>query len=156
MWPSTNNIIKGKVMASLSLNYGESSKFVFARGSFVHQKWTNYSLTNLLSGLCKFVWIIDPFVIRSSPHPEFQDVTLPSKCCELKNVPNSLSFCCFHLRIKSWVYQRVWGASHWFCNSSLEEKLSFAINFYNSKLSFATILIIFNYKNQLHLQQFFF
>jgi len=36
----------------------------------MHQKCSNYALTNLLFGLCKFMWIIDLFVICFSPHPE--------------------------------------------------------------------------------------
>jgi hypothetical protein len=40
-----------------------------ARDSSVHQKCSNYTLTNLLFGLCKSVWIIDSFVICPSPHP---------------------------------------------------------------------------------------
>jgi hypothetical protein len=49
---------------------GESCEFVFTYGSSMHQKCSNYALTNLLFGLCKSVWIIDPFVICLSPHPE--------------------------------------------------------------------------------------
>jgi len=36
----------------------------------VHQKCFNYTLTNLLFGFCKFVWIIDPLVTHPSPHPK--------------------------------------------------------------------------------------
>jgi hypothetical protein len=32
---------------------GESYEFVFARGSSMHQKCSNYALTNSLFGLCK-------------------------------------------------------------------------------------------------------
>jgi hypothetical protein len=48
----------GKVMVSPKSGYGEfceSCEFVFAHGSFVHQKCSNYALTNLLFGLCKYV-----------------------------------------------------------------------------------------------------
>jgi hypothetical protein len=48
----------------------ESCEFVFVRGLFVHQKCFNYTLTNLLFGLCKFMWIIDPLVTCCSPHPK--------------------------------------------------------------------------------------
>jgi hypothetical protein len=34
----------------------------------VHQKCSNYASTNLLFGLCRFVWIIDSLVTRPSPH----------------------------------------------------------------------------------------
>jgi hypothetical protein len=37
---------------------------------FMHQRWSNYALTNLLFGLYKFVWVIDLLVNLPSPHPE--------------------------------------------------------------------------------------
>jgi hypothetical protein len=43
---------------------------MFAHGSSVHQKWSNYTLTNLLFGLCRFVWIFDPLITRLNPHPK--------------------------------------------------------------------------------------
>jgi hypothetical protein len=52
-WPSTKNIIKGKVVASPSPTRGESCELMFAHGSSVHQKWSNYALTNLLFDLCR-------------------------------------------------------------------------------------------------------
>ncbi len=33
------------------------------------KKCSNYALTNLLFGLCKFLWIIDLLVTHPSPHP---------------------------------------------------------------------------------------
>jgi len=36
----------------------------------VHQKCSNYALTNLLFGLCRSMWIIDLLVILFSPYPE--------------------------------------------------------------------------------------
>jgi hypothetical protein len=35
----------------------------------MHQKCSNYALTNMLFGLCKFMWIIDLLVTLSSSHP---------------------------------------------------------------------------------------
>ncbi len=35
----------------------------------VHQKCSNYALTNKLFGLCRSMWIIDPVIIRPSSHP---------------------------------------------------------------------------------------
>jgi hypothetical protein len=40
------------------LGRGESCESVFACGLFVHQKCSNYALTNLF-GLCRSVWVID-------------------------------------------------------------------------------------------------
>jgi hypothetical protein len=53
-----------------SLGYGESCESVYACGSFVYQKCSNYALTNLLFGLCRSIWIIDPLVTCPSPHPK--------------------------------------------------------------------------------------
>jgi hypothetical protein len=47
-WQGANNIIRGKVVVSLSSGRGDSYEFVFAHGSSVHQKCSNYALTNLL------------------------------------------------------------------------------------------------------------
>ncbi len=51
------------------MDHDESCEFVFARGSSMHQKCSNYALTNLLFGLCRSMGIIDSFVICPSPHP---------------------------------------------------------------------------------------
>jgi hypothetical protein len=41
---------------------------MYACDSCVHQKCSNYALTNLLFGLCMCIWIIHPLVIHPSPH----------------------------------------------------------------------------------------
>ncbi len=64
------NTIRGKVVASPNPSCGGFCEFVFAHDSSVHQKCSNYALINLLFGLCKFMWIIDLFIICFSPHPE--------------------------------------------------------------------------------------
>jgi len=56
-------------MASLNPRRGESCKSMFAHGSSMHQKCSNYALTNLLFNLCKSMWIIDPLVTHFNPHP---------------------------------------------------------------------------------------
>jgi hypothetical protein len=63
---------------------------MFARGSFVHQKCSNYTLTNLLFGLCKSMWIIDMFFTLPSPHPEAPTLPFTPKCCEARGVPQLL------------------------------------------------------------------
>jgi hypothetical protein len=50
-------------------------------------KCSNYALTNLLFGLCKFVWASELFITLPSPIPEFQHTPLPPKCYELRSVP---------------------------------------------------------------------
>jgi len=71
-WLIIENTIRGKVMAFPPPNpsCGESFESMYGHDSFVHHKCSNYTLTNFLFGLCKSVWIIDPLVIRPSPHLE--------------------------------------------------------------------------------------
>jgi hypothetical protein len=83
-----------------SLGHGESCEFVYAHGSSMHQKCSNYALTNLLFGFWRFVSIVDQLVTLPSPHPKTP--THPS-------YPNYLFFHYFHLRIRIWVFQKVWG-----------------------------------------------
>jgi hypothetical protein len=52
-----------------SPGHGESCKFMFACDSYVHLKCSNYALTNLLFGLCRFMWVIELLVNLPSPHP---------------------------------------------------------------------------------------
>jgi hypothetical protein len=57
------------------MGHAESYETVFARGSSVHQKCSNYALTNLLFGLCKSMWIIDSLITHFSLH--FEALTCP-------------------------------------------------------------------------------
>ncbi len=68
-WPSTKNTIRGRWWFPPNLDCGESCESVFVRGSSVHQKCFNYALTNLLFGLCRFVWVINFLVTLPSPYP---------------------------------------------------------------------------------------
>ncbi len=49
-WLGTKYTIRGKVVASLSLGCGEFCEPMFAYSSSVHQKCSDYALTNLLFG----------------------------------------------------------------------------------------------------------
>jgi hypothetical protein len=49
---------------------GESYESMFAYSSSVHQKCSNYVLTNLLFGLCRSVWVIELLVHLPSLHPK--------------------------------------------------------------------------------------
>jgi hypothetical protein len=53
-----------------SLSRGESCESMFVHGLLIHKKCSNYTLTNLLFGLCRFVWIIDSLVICFNLHPK--------------------------------------------------------------------------------------
>jgi hypothetical protein len=78
----------------------------------VHQKCSNYTLTNLLFGLCRSMWIIDMLVTRLSPHPGVL-APLPLKCCKLGSVPQLLILHCFHIRIIVEFIRELGGASKW-------------------------------------------
>jgi hypothetical protein len=66
---------------------GESCEFVFARGSFVHQKCSNYALINLLFGLCRSVLVIDLLITLPVHILKLQHAFQLPKCCKLGNVP---------------------------------------------------------------------
>ncbi len=68
-WSCTKNTIRGRWWLPPSLNHGESYESMFACGSSMHQKWSNYAITNLLSGLCRSVRGIDLLVNLLNPHP---------------------------------------------------------------------------------------
>jgi hypothetical protein len=72
-----------------SLGRGESCESMFAHGSFVHQKCSNYALTNLF-GLCRSMWIIDFLVTLPSPISELQQTLLTPKCYKLGSMPQLL------------------------------------------------------------------
>jgi hypothetical protein len=55
LWLITKNIIGERWWLPPSSGRGESCESVYARASFVHQKCSNYALTNLLFGLCRSV-----------------------------------------------------------------------------------------------------
>ncbi len=68
LWPSTKYTIRGRWWLPPSLGHDESCESVFARGSFMHWKGSNYALTNLWFGLCRSMWIIELLVNLLSPH----------------------------------------------------------------------------------------
>ncbi len=82
---------------------------MFACGSSVHQRCSNYTLTNLLFGLCRSMWVIDLLVNLLSPHQSSSTPPLPLKCCKTRSAPKSFSFRCLHFWIRNWIYQGAWG-----------------------------------------------
>ncbi len=54
-------------MASPSLGRDESCESMYAHGSAMHEKCSNYALTNFLFGLCKLISIIKSFVTCFNP-----------------------------------------------------------------------------------------
>jgi len=66
-WPGTQNTIRGKVRASFNSGPWWVLWIRVYHGDFVHQKCSNYALTNLLFGLCRSMWMIDLLVNLFSP-----------------------------------------------------------------------------------------
>jgi hypothetical protein len=52
-WLGTNNTTRGEVVATPNLGCDESCESTFAHGLSMHQKCSNYALTNLLFSLCR-------------------------------------------------------------------------------------------------------
>ncbi len=105
IWESRDKMTFG--CWSPSSGRGESCEFVFAHGSFVHQKCSSYGLTNFLFGLCMSVWVIELLVNFPSLH--FGALTHPSTLEVLRareRTPTPFSFRCLHL---------------WTCKESIEE-----------------------------------
>jgi hypothetical protein len=50
LWSGTNNTIRGRWWLPSSIGHGESCESMFAHGSFVHQKCSNFALTKLCNG----------------------------------------------------------------------------------------------------------
>jgi hypothetical protein len=67
-WPGTNNIIRGKLVASPKSELWWVLWVRVCPWFVVHQKCSNYALNNLLFDLCRSMWIIDPLVTRPIPH----------------------------------------------------------------------------------------
>jgi hypothetical protein len=89
---------------------GESCESMFACGSSVQQKCSNYALTNMLFGFCTSMWIIDLLVTLLYPHP--RAVTHPStpKVLQAKEcAPIPCPFIISTLWIHNWVHQKSWG-----------------------------------------------
>jgi hypothetical protein len=67
-WPCIKNTIKGKMMASPKSRWWWVLWICVCTCSSMHQKCSNYALTNLLFGLCRFVWIIELLINFPSPY----------------------------------------------------------------------------------------
>jgi hypothetical protein len=90
LWLGIEHIIRGNVVTSPSSSHGESCESVFTCSSFVHQKCSNYALTNLLFGLCMSMWIIDLFVTLPNPHPRALAHPSTPKVLQVGSVPRLL------------------------------------------------------------------
>jgi len=84
----------------LGPNCGEYCEIVYAHDLFVHQKCSNYALTNLLFGFCKSIWIMDPLIILLGPHHRapacpFYPEVLRIKECTLIHFSSIIFICIF-------------------------------------------------------------
>jgi len=71
---------------------------MFAHGSSMHQKCSDYALTNLLFGLCRFVWVINLIVTFLSPYSRAPTRPSTPKMLRTKeHYLNSSFFLCVHL-----------------------------------------------------------
>jgi hypothetical protein len=87
LWPSTKYTIMGKVVASPKFGPWWVLGIRVCPWLVYAPKCSNYTLTNLLFGLCKSMWVIDLLVNFPSPHPKLRHAPLPPKCYEPRNVP---------------------------------------------------------------------
>jgi len=81
-WPSIEYTIRRKVVASPK-SEPWWVLWVYVCPWFVcAPKCYNYTLTNLLFGFCRSVWVSEMLVNIPSPIPKLQHAPLPPKCCE--------------------------------------------------------------------------
>jgi hypothetical protein len=121
-WLGIENIIRGKVVVSPKFRSWWVCEFVFAHGSSVHRKCSNYALTNLLFGLCRFVWVIDLFLTCPNSHP----IAVPLYPWSAMNwgaYLNSLSFQCFHLGFVVEFIKELGGTSHVTCTTNIDASI---------------------------------
>jgi len=108
-WLGTKYTIKGKVVASPKSG-SWWVLWIYVCMWFVHApKCFNYTLTNLLFGLCKSVWVIELFVNLPSPSWSSSTPLYPRSVVNEGTHPNSISFHYIHLYTYSWVHQGAWG-----------------------------------------------
>jgi hypothetical protein len=86
-----------------------SIEFMYCHDSSMHQKCSNYALTNLLFDLCISIWIIYLLGICHNPHPR-----TPACIFYLWSVANKGTyfnsfFWCFHFETRIWIFQQIWG-----------------------------------------------
>jgi len=124
-------------------------------------KCSNYTLTNLLFGLCRFVWIIDLLVNLLSPHPRAPTRPFIPKMLWIKRVcPIPSLFVVFTFKTYNWVLKRAWGCViHHSCKWHLityNRKLNgFIMDFFSNVITFdihwilgclsVLVFVMFNY-----------
>jgi hypothetical protein len=102
LWLIIKNIIRGKVMASPKFG-PQWVLWIYVCSWFVHAPKGLQPCTNqLVFGLCRFMWIIDPLIIRSNPclralaHPSTFEVLWVKE-----HTPNACTIFTFKLAFES-------------------------------------------------------
>jgi hypothetical protein len=90
LWPSTKYTIRGKVVVSPKYKPWWVLWIRVCLWWIYTPQCSNYTLTNLLFGLCRSVWVIELLVNLPSPILELQHAPLPPKWCELRSAPQLL------------------------------------------------------------------
>jgi hypothetical protein len=86
-WLGTEYTIRGKVVASPKSGPWWVLWIFVCLWLVRAPKCSNYALTNLLFGLCKFVWVIELLINLPNPILKFKHAP---KCCEPKSAPQVL------------------------------------------------------------------
>jgi hypothetical protein len=118
LWLITENTIKGRWWLPPSLGHGESCESVYACGSFVHQKLSNYTLTNLF-GLCRYVWIIDLLIIHPIPNPKVPTHPSTPKVLRIRERTPIFYFVIFTFRFAFESFKEFGSASLWFIHKKI-------------------------------------
>jgi hypothetical protein len=91
----------------------ESCESVFAYDSFMHQKCSNYALTNLLFSLWRSMQVIDLLVTLPSPLSQSSSTPFyPRNVVRQGMYPNCLLFRCVHLGLTFESIKELGSASH--------------------------------------------
>ncbi len=135
----------GRWWLPLNSSYDEFCKFVFACGLSVHQKCSNYALTNLWFGLCGSMWVIDLLVTLPIPSPYLGVLARPfiSKVLRVRELASTLSpsiVFTFGLAVKS--IKELGGASLWTLIFECQEWVwTFLFSFCNFWITIGNLVI---------------
>ncbi len=87
LWPGIKYTIRGKVVASPKSEPWWTLWICVCPWFIRAPKCFNYTLTNLLFGLCKSMWVIELLVDLPNPIAKLQHALLPPKCYEPRSTP---------------------------------------------------------------------
>jgi hypothetical protein len=111
-WPSTKYIIREKVVASPKFSLWWVLWVRFCSWFVIAPKCFDYTLTNLLFSLCKFVWVSDCLSFFLVPSQSSSTPLYPQSVASQGACPNSLCFRCFHIIFTFESIKELGSASH--------------------------------------------